>query len=284
LHKLSREYWNLKIKKLKNKCIKYRFLRQIFSKKRVYTAFDRMEALYMLRKNFGNKLHLWTDTVELASVHNDRESNLNLRILPIPVLRSSKSYTQAIRSTQEYYNISYVGEARAEKGFHFLPSLVTAVLNSDQGFKVVFHIQCSSSQRDPKIQSTTHKLEKLQKRYPKQIYLYMHLLDEKEYAALVLCSDILLILYDNRSYKLRSSQVYIEGLLRGAVPLVIKGTSMANSLGGQSKWICECPDKAYGNLIQILEDFEEQGKEPQRIGKEMASFHTAENLVFSLLK
>jgi hypothetical protein len=151
-----------------------------------------------------------TDTLVLA---NDlyRKANKEVRVLPVPF--AERSYgTLKIDSGKGLINVSYVGAARYDKGFHLLPKIIEEAIQH-YGPKVKFTIQASVSgigHLESQCEGAYLSIINLQHLHPQSIRVIEGGLSDQEYYSLLLSSDIILLLYEGMTYKEQSSGILIE--------------------------------------------------------------------------
>jgi glycosyltransferase involved in cell wall biosynthesis len=122
--------------------------------------------------------------------------------------------------------ISFVGEAREEKGFHNLPFIIEHTWERFRNARtVLFRIQVGSNtwNQTPIIQAARLRLEQLAERYPQRLQLLKGNLSDSEYGKLIEDADIVLMPYDPLAYRVRGSGVASEAAAKGKVIVVSHG-------------------------------------------------------------
>ncbi|MHC4176728.1 MAG: hypothetical protein ACYSWU_04435, partial [Planctomycetota bacterium] len=176
----------------------------------------------------GQQVHFYTDTDDLTAQYNSL-GILDFRTLPIPV--SDEYHT--LRHTSDRtgpLQIVYVGDARVEKGYHYLPRIV-----DDLWAKYVvpgtarFVIQSNFSVPEGSPETVIARAQ-LQIRPHDKVQLISEPLLPRAYRDLVLDSDLVLLLYDTTAYYAGSSGILAEALAAGRPVIVPEGTWMGNQI------------------------------------------------------
>jgi len=188
------------------------------------------------RWNPSDNIRFHTDTEELAAEYGAL-APLGYGVLPIPIRAGLIVPTD--RSPQSPIRLVYTGEARDEKGFHWLPELIESLwAKYVQPGKVRFLIQATLTEPQFHPQSAV-AVEKLRKFAPEHVELrgLGNPLTSHEYYSLVSEADAMVLPYDCRSYYARSSGTLAEALASGCPAVVPARTWMARQLprgGGET--------------------------------------------------
>lgn len=177
-------------------------------------AFERM-ATSPVRARFV----LMADSRELQHEF-DEISPIGVGLLPIPhcdeISRAMKD-----KKAQEI-RFAFVGEARANKGFHLLPDLILA-LRSRIVTSLYFSIQGHSPHcEDVLATKARNRLEQIE-----QVDLFPDPLTDAEYKALIAGADVILLPYPKLPYYAQTSGVLAEAIGAGTPAIVPSGTWMA---------------------------------------------------------
>lgn len=164
----------------------------------------------------------YSDTEELAAQYNQLGAS-HFFTLPIPI---DDSLSVRKRTGQLPLTVSYLGDAREEKGFHLLPKLIKDVRTAGFGWdRVRFRIQVNL----PRAGTTArvwYAKNNLIKRQDPGLELLEGPFDSSKYHELITSSDIILVLYDAKSYRARSSGIFAEALAAGVPTIYPQGTWM----------------------------------------------------------
>jgi hypothetical protein len=157
----------------------------------------------------------YTDTKELTEQY-ERLGILRFHTLPIP-----HTYTTADTIPHRGpLRLTYLGDARAEKGFPLLPQLVAALeLEYMSTGKACLIAQCNYNvpAGEPGSVVARSQLESLPSDY---VELFKTPLTSEDYKQLLLSADINLLLYEPLSYYARSSGILAESLAVG-IPVIV---------------------------------------------------------------
>lgn len=174
----------------------------------------------------NKNLRLYTDSHGL-SLEYERISGLEFGVLPIPF----RSHLLGERSrTDRALRLGYFGDVRDEKGFHWLPDLVEAMMDDYvKTGQVRFSIQASLIHPDHEPRSK-QALERL-KGYPEDIVRLVGLdgpLSPECYFRLVTEADLLLCPYHPATYRNRTSGTLTEAISSGIPTVVPHGSWLAS--------------------------------------------------------
>lgn len=172
------------------------------------------------------KLSFYTDSEGLTRQYNSI-SNIRFLTAPIPFqmpdLPTRTNYGSPL-------TITYLGDARYEKGFHELPNAVHSMW---QGYvetgKVCFELQANHDDHGTD-QLIINAVEKLSLLPEKNVKLLRQPLSEEDYYRLLAQSDIVVLPYNAKLYGDRSSGVLSQALAAGKVVVVPNDTWMAEQI------------------------------------------------------
>lgn len=180
---------------------------------------ERYRALLVELKKFSTFL---TDSIELSDQYRFAFDSV-FHTLPIP---HSKKYL-ARANHQEPLCISYIGDARTEKGFHLLPAIV-ATCRQDPSLrgrvKFAFQANYNVPGGEPLCVVAKSQLRLVD---DEKVILAEQPLGPQEYDRLLAQSDIGLLPYLRSNYYARSSGVLIEYLSAGIPVIVPSNTWLA---------------------------------------------------------
>lgn len=168
------------------------------------------------------RVRFYTDTEELTRQYN-RLNVFPFETVPIPHTHTPVSTSSLNRPLK----VLYIGDARAEKGYHHIPRIVEDLWERyvEPG-KVTFHIQSNFNIPDgePRAVVARGQLEHLARQLPGAITLITEPLTSEQYRDLLLSGDINLLCYDPNNYYARSSGILVESLSAGMPVIVPAGT------------------------------------------------------------
>ena len=188
------------------------------------SAFLMRSALSDLRSQCSNVLcALATDTEELTSEYS-RALGEPFFTLPVP----AETYRFTTKPERSVITISYLGDARDEKGFGQIPDLINYLsYRSGDLPKYRILLQSNPNGRFPE-PDTKVALDYIATNRPIQVETFMGPVSDMEYARVLLESDVILLPYEASSYTTRSSGIFMEAIANGVVPVVTGGTWMSN--------------------------------------------------------
>ena len=177
-------------------------------------------------------LRFYTDSDRLSEQYN-LFSQCMFSVLPIP-------HTQypTINIRHEKKVISYLGDARIEKGFIHLPEIVDALSSEDVQFQIQANYNIPGGEGGIAICR-----KRLQQK--KNVMLYESALDAGEYTSALSRTDIMLILYDPKQYYARSSGIFAEAIALGIPALVPADTWM-------SEQVCRGRYKRFSEIVEMF--------------------------------
>lgn len=189
----------------------------------------------------GVDVRFFTDTEELTSQYN-RLGTFRFETGPIPhthVPGENRRRTRPLR-------VIYVGDARKEKGYHYIPGVIQDLWNDyvETG-KVTFHLQSNYNiaEGEPEAVIARTRMEA----WPaEKVELIRKPMTSEQYRAFLLSGDINLLLYDATNYYARSSGILVESLTAGMPVIVPSGSWLARQF--------------LGRYHEYLEDLRGQGK------------------------
>lgn len=177
-----------------------------------------LEELYQLVSSTFkyNNFHLLTDSFKIKNFLYKKKINVKLINIPIFFENKKKFFK---KNKNKKIQVTYLGDAREEKGFFKIPSMIK---NIDNNF--FFNIQSNSNGYDlDKYYNTIDELKKI-----KNLKLFNEQLSETNYSKLLLKSDIILIPYLTDNYRYRTSGIFFEGILANKIPLITENTWMSS--------------------------------------------------------
>ena len=177
-----------------------------------------LEELYQLVSSTFkyNNFHLLTDSFKIKNFLYKKK--INVKLINIPIFFENKKNIFK-KNKNKKIQVTYLGDAREEKGFFKIPSMIK---NIDNNF--FFNIQSNSNGYD--LDKYYHTIDELKK--IKNLKLFNKQLNEKDYSKLLLKTDIILIPYLIENYRYRTSGIFFEGILANKIPLIPENTWMSS--------------------------------------------------------
>jgi len=162
----------------------------------------------------AHNFKFYTDTVILTERYN-AIGKFHFETLPIPI---DNQLTSQIINSDETLTVSYLGDARDEKGYYFLPDLIEAVQYKYKNNRSIKFLIQSNLAQGGNLKSIA-ALERLKDLRDSNVELIYGPFDSNEYADLLLRSSIIVIPYDASQYEARSSGILVEAIAVG-IPCV----------------------------------------------------------------
>ncbi|HEV3341696.1 MAG TPA: hypothetical protein VG125_15120 [Pirellulales bacterium] len=180
---------------------------------------------YFVEQTDGARVFFYTDTEQLSEQYGRLGVGL-FQSLPIPV---GSDYRPA--GQQEAgpccANITYVGDAREEKGYHHLPRLVQDLWRDyiEPGrARCTFQSNYNTDSGEPHAVVSRSQLAQ----YPSdKVRLLLEPLGPTNYRDLIVGADVAVLPYDRDNYYARSSGVFAETIAAGVPVVVPAGSWMA---------------------------------------------------------
>jgi glycosyltransferase involved in cell wall biosynthesis len=170
-------------------------------------------------KPYMGKIFFHADTEALSEAYR----HYGISVTTMPVLCDFASIHNHRRPpSREARKLAFLGGARTEKGFHFLPEMIQQVRRIHPcGRELEFHIHAfiATGGENPDIADTLQKLACLP-----NITLYKGDLPQDAYLDLLAAADIVLLPYDAKVYPRRSSGILVQALAAGKVAIIPEGT------------------------------------------------------------
>ncbi|HVK17097.1 MAG TPA: hypothetical protein VM533_09110, partial [Fimbriiglobus sp.] len=178
-------------------------------------------ALFDLYRSLGHsqRVRVYTDTEELTEAYI-AATGLPFETLPIP-FRTDRIAPRN-RRPGDPLRLTFLGDARDEKGFHWIPDLIDGLRHEAEAGRVTFALQASllAPQYNPESVPAMARIRAL----ADEPYLELHGLDApltpEQYFDLLSQADVMLCPYSPENYKRRSSGTLTEALAAG-IPTVV---------------------------------------------------------------
>jgi hypothetical protein len=186
-----------------------------------------------------HRLYFYTTTDRLTAQHN-RLGALSFHTFPYPVnpiLQTGAKPAAAARRGP--LQVAYLGDARHEKGYQFLPELIERTRrDAERSSRVRFIVQSNFGFRVPARGKETEVVQAatlLESLPQHQVKLFKQPIDSDEFCRQALETDVGLLLYDRQRYAARCSGVLVELLTAGVPVLVSAGCWMADQLADATR-------------------------------------------------
>jgi len=184
----------------------------------------------------GHRVEFYTDTDRLTTQY-DRLACARFRTLPIPVNPAFAEHRSRLRAP-DIFTVTYLGDAREEKGYQFLPGIVRETLRLSAG-PVRFLVQSNFAFRFPERQGPVVMARHFLRQHPsEEVEVLSSPLTVEEYRNLLLSGSVSLLPYDAESYYARSSGILVESLTAGIPVVVPAGSWLADQIAGPYARYC----------------------------------------------
>lgn len=209
----------------------------------------RVGLMRSLHGQLGSGVRFYTDTEELAQQHREA-SGVPVSVLPIPVVEVPQTVPK--RKWSQPYTVTYLGDARSEKGFQYLPEIVRSCRDLVLDGLIEFEIQTVGHESDPACTSAEHELKGLSKELG--LKLYPEKLSTEAYNDLLERSDFILALYSSEAYQRRSSHIVVEGFYSGKVVLTRPDCASSKMLPRDYPGFCHRESEAGDVLVRLVKE------------------------------
>lgn len=222
----------------------------------------------------AHNFKFYTDTVVLTERYN-AIGGFHFETLPIPI--DDQLPLQGINREQTL-TVSYLGDARDEKGYYFLPDLIGAAQYKYQnGRSIRFLIQSNLAQGgNVKSMAALERLKLLRDSGVKLIYGPF---DSHEYANLLLRSSIVVIPYDASQYEARSSGILAEAMAVGIPCVYPEDTWMSKVAKGHNgvAYGVTCPLQEA--LFKLIDNYNQYKTEAMEFSAPWRDYNSSTRIV-----
>ncbi|HET6882011.1 MAG TPA: hypothetical protein VFI31_17725 [Pirellulales bacterium] len=229
----------------------------------------------------SDRIRCYTDSARLSE---DYESLVDLPFDVLPLPFRAHLISPHERQPGSPVTLAYFGEARDEKGFHWLPDLAAALADDYLlPGKAKFLIQSNVSQPQHNPRSCA-ALRRLKRRAPPGIELLAldGTLSPEDYYSLVSQADVALLPYAPEIYHSRTSGALGEALAAGAVPVVPSRTWLSDQLSRGCGETFDDFAGFVGAVKRVLDNFESYAAKARRRQATWLEVHSPEALVKAL--
>lgn len=177
-------------------------------------------------------MSFYTDTDELTEQYN-RLGVFKFKTLPVPVNRPASPTPH--KPPGAPLLVGYLGDARDEKGFQSLPSLVEAIAadkTADRPVRFLFQANFNVPGGEPESRFAKHRLSSWP---PDIVELAEGPFDREKYGEFLRRMDVMVVPYSAEQYAARSSGVLAEALAAG-IPAVVPAGSWMSAVAEPSRF------------------------------------------------
>jgi glycosyltransferase involved in cell wall biosynthesis len=245
----------------------------------IKSAFTRVRTSATLRQS----LRFYSDTSQLCSQYEALSGGVPVALLPIPHGLSGAISARPTAKRHRPVTATYLGNARTEKGFHYLPKAVDALHSSHiEAGRLRFVIQANAnlSLEDDIIARGRRRL----RRYAsEQVELIDSALDVPGFQERLFEADIILLPYQAEHYRKRSSGILVQALVAGCPVVVPSGTWLSDCAPPESTVTFDDPEHLANAIAIAVERLPELRQAALRMAPAWRERHSAEMLVERLL-
>jgi hypothetical protein len=250
-------------------------VKELINLRRVKEAFNEFNSHFDKERNY-----FYTDTAEL-SAHYNGLGIFPFLTLPIPI---NDSLTPRKRMGKMPLVVSYLGDARVEKGFHLLPKLIKDLHSAGwEEDRVKFRIQANLPLAGS-IARVAHVKKTLARMEGAGLEILEGPFDSNQYHMLIHSSDVILLPYCTMSYQARSSGIFAEALAAGIPTVYPRGSWMEECAGDSGSVRFGNSNELSSALIMLLSCYPEYESRSWNFSDDWRKVHSATNLVKSLTK
>jgi len=169
----------------------------------------------------NNFAYLLTDIIKIKN-YLEKEISKKVHLINVPINFNYNKINKFVNKKKNFYIISYLGDARLEKGFFSIPSLLEKINFNRKKYE--FRIQANSNGYDLNFYNKTISLLK---KY-KNLKLLKSQLNPEQYIKNLLDSDIIFLPYQSEFYQYRTSSIFYEGIYAEKIVIVTPNTWMSS--------------------------------------------------------
>lgn len=164
------------------------------------------------------KIFYASDSESLAEMYAEM-AQARVQVLPIPHLTAPDMWK--VDAAPRPKSFAYIGDAREEKGYHLLPGMIDEVLRAEPDVRFVIQSNLTEN-----ITEEIARAAREIREFPESVEVAEGTLGSDEYYRILAAVEGVLILYDPKVYRRRTSGIFAEALAFGKSVVVPKDTWM----------------------------------------------------------
>ena len=235
----------------------------------------------------GEGVRFATDSDELAKEYATFTKR-PIEILPIPHTNHATFGITAldypIKSLSKI-RIIYLGDARDEKGFHFLLAILAASVGNPLLFNAEFVFQAHVSGDYHK--NMFQVIDAIENLKLSNVHLIRRALSSEEYKVLLESADLVLLPYDSLTYRARASGPFIESICANK-PVVIPRDSWMSAQLGESQAGVTFQSGQFQDLIRAVlsavSNLTRHKLAAHELGRKFREYHNPINFIRKIMR
>jgi glycosyltransferase involved in cell wall biosynthesis len=229
--------------------------------------------LASLIAHFGDRLHLFADTGQLADLYRSLVAvpvtTVSVPVMAPPIRRGPVAAVP---------HLVFAGGARAEKGYDLLPPVIDRLRGK---MRMTIHSGPINAEADPGVQQAHRRLRHMA---GPDVVLLERLLDPPEYMDLLASTDLMLLPYQADEYGPRSSGILAEARAMGVPAIVPRGTWMADAAGASPCVLFDGPADFVSAVERTMRRLPEVSHEMREAAPSWRQTHCPEAVLHALLR
>ncbi|MEL4894241.1 glycosyltransferase [Crocosphaera sp. Alani8] len=233
-------------------------------------------------KLWPNKIQFYTDTDDLIQRYNSL-SEINLEKVPIPFRQEKLQPSTEKLEINKSIHFIYLGDARPEKGYHLLPNIIDSLWTDYiQPGKIKLTIQSNFNIEGG--EGLIYQARLALERYPKsKVKLIKKAMSADDYYQLLAEADALILPYDTRSYRFRTSGVLTEALAAGKPVIVPQNSWLGKQVDSSRASLYKNTNEIPQKVIEVVEKLPQLLDSAKSFSQGWLEKNSPDNLVKTLI-
>lgn len=227
---------------------------------------------------FPQKVRFYTDTPQLVDRYNSL-SPIEFIEIPVPFRQEKLSEYLFTKKENKPLHLVYLGDARIEKGYLHLPNIIKDLWKDylvTKKLRIMIQSNFNINSGEKGILSSRLTLEQ----YPESmVKIIKNAMTTEEYYQLLMSADLLVIPYDNKSYRHRTSGVLTESLAAGKPVIVPANTWLASQIDDTRGEVYTHPQEISKKIIKVINNIEQYKKNAQTFSVNWCQKHSPDSLM-----
>jgi len=231
---------------------------------------------------FPKKVKFYTDTPQLVTRYNSL-SPVKLIEIPVPFRQEILQKNNISKIENKPLHLVYLGDARIEKGYLYLPPIVADLWENylvTKKIRITIQSNFNINSGEKGILASRLQLEE----YPQDmVKVIKNSMTTEEYYQLLISADLLIIPYDINSYRHRTSGVLTESLAAGKPVIVPANSWLASQLDESRGGIYQNPEDISKTILKVINNISEYQKNAEKFSINWRKKHSPDSLIDCLL-